>query len=162
MTFATSFRIDIKTLQNTFDVWNASIASVAAIAGITWSISLEPVNSYQTAVSASLGGNSLGISVPTPQDTIVLTILSATWNDASDDARIQTASDALLDGIESGAKARGTFVAYKDLNHAGAFQNPIDGYGPALKARLQAVSRKYDPYGLLQTAVPGGFKLFTP
>ena len=109
-----------------------------------------------------MGGNSLGISVPTPKDTIVLTILSATWNDAGDDAKIQTVSDALLNGIESGAKAQGTFVAYKDLNHAGEYQKPIDGYGAAEKAKLEAVSKKYDPYGLFQTAVPGGFKLVIP
>ena len=89
----------------------------------------------------------------------MLAILSATWNDPGDDARIQAASDALLGGIERGAKAQGTFVGYKDLNHAGAYQKPIDGYGAASKARLQAVSKKYDPYGIFQTAVPGGFKL---
>ena len=161
LTFATSFLNSLPTLQNTYSVWNASVADVAAIPGITWSLSIEPISASQTAVSTSLGGNSLGLSVPSPSDTIVIALLSATWNDAGDDARILTASNALLDGIESGAKARGTFNPYQDLNHAGAYQRPIDGYGAAAKARLQAVSRKYDPLALFQTVVPGGFKLFT-
>ena len=46
------------------------------------------------------------------------------------------------------------------LNYANDDQDPIGSYGSANVAKLQAASKKYDPTGLFQTNVPGGFKLF--
>lgn len=51
--------------------------------------------------------------------------------------------------------------SYKYLNYAYKTQQPIQGYGAASVAKLQAASKKYDPYQVFQKLVPGGFKLFT-
>jgi len=46
------------------------------------------------------------------------------------------------------------------LNYADRSQDPIAGYGAAIGADLRAVSRKYDPKGVFQESVPGGFRVF--
>lgn len=46
------------------------------------------------------------------------------------------------------------------MNYAYTSQDPIGSYGEENKAELQRVSNRYDPQGLFQKGVPGGFKLF--
>lgn len=46
------------------------------------------------------------------------------------------------------------------LNYAAQDQDPIASYGADSVERLKAASRKFDPQGLFQRNVPGGFKLF--
>jgi hypothetical protein len=46
------------------------------------------------------------------------------------------------------------------MNYAAKGDDVISSYGAANKAILQKASKKYDPHGLFQTGVPGGFKLF--
>jgi hypothetical protein len=48
---------------------------------------------------------------------------------------------------------------YRYLNYAFTHQDPIGSYGDESKARLQAVSSKYDPDGFFQHVVSGPFKL---
>ena len=43
---------------------------------------------------------------------------------------------------------------------AAGFQEIFPGYGPENHMRLQAIAQKYDPYGVFQTLMPGGFKVF--
>lgn len=46
------------------------------------------------------------------------------------------------------------------MNYASAGQPVIEGYGEENVRFLREVSRKYDPKGVFQRRVPGGFKLF--
>jgi len=68
---------------------------------------------------------------------------------------------AILEKIEKDSEARKTSAPFKFLNYSSQFQDPISSYGEENKKRLQAVSIKFDPEGLFQKSVPGGFKLFT-
>ena len=106
-----------------------------------------------------MGGNSLGLPLHFPTGALVLVSLSATWNESGDNDRVEAAANALLSGIIAASKAGGTFDRYIDLNHANTHQNPVAGYGPVVRAQLTAVSRAYDPEGVFQESVPGGFKL---
>lgn len=53
----------------------------------------------------------------------------------------------------------GTDVDFAYINYADKTQDPITTYGKENVAFLQEVSAKYDPEQVLQTRVPGGFKL---
>ncbi|KAK8097551.1 uncharacterized protein PG998_013037 [Apiospora kogelbergensis] len=48
----------------------------------------------------------------------------------------------------------------KDLDYAFSFQDPTGSYGHENRIKLQDTSQKYNPKGLFQPGVPGGFKLF--
>jgi hypothetical protein len=59
------------------------------------------------------------------------------------------------------ASAKGKLNRYVYLNYAYKGQKPITGYGSANVAKLESISRKYDPAQIFQNQVPGGFKLAT-
>lgn len=87
-------------------------------------------------------------------------LLLAYWTSREDDDRVSVACRQVLEDIRGVAAEKGTALGYVYLNYAAAFQRPLDSYGQENKRRLRDVSRKYDPEGLFQKGVPGGFKLF--
>lgn len=111
-----------------------------------------------TAKSATLGGNSLGLDPA--EGPLMLILLASIWTNPADDARIIDVQRVLIDRIGEAARARKLDSRFTYLNYAFAGQDPIGGYGEQNVARLRTTSRKYDPDGFFQKAVPGGFKLF--
>jgi hypothetical protein len=130
------------------------------VAGLVYTLTLEPLPPAITSKSAALGGNSLGLSPS--QGALVICLITISWDLPSDDAAIQTVAKSFIDSVNSAAQAAGLFNPYIYLNYADVDQLPIDSYGAQNKAKLQAASKKYDPLGIFQRAVPGGFKLFGP
>lgn len=57
------------------------------------------------------------------------------------------------------AKAQGVHDPFRFFNDAAPGQKPLQNYGEESYDRLNAASEKYDPEGVFQTLVPGGFKL---
>lgn len=45
------------------------------------------------------------------------------------------------------------------MNYDDKDQNPLESYGPENVAKIRAAAAKYDPDGIFQTLVPGGFKI---
>lgn len=66
----------------------------------------------------------------------------------------------MIEDIDAEAIQRGQAVPYKYLDYAWDFQDPIGSYGGGNVEKLKEVSKKFDPKGLFQKGVPGGFKLF--
>lgn len=105
------------------------------------------------------GGNVLGLENMT--EPLVLVLLTTQWSDAIDDVRVNAMAKAFFAELDAEAQGRNLTNSWTYLNYAAPFQDPIGGYGAVNKAKLQKISKKYDPRGLFQTGVPGGFKLFT-
>lgn len=38
-------------------------------------------------------------------------------------------------------------------------QDPLASYGPESVKKMKAAAKKYDPFGVFQKLVPGGFKI---
>ncbi|TVY40141.1 Bifunctional solanapyrone synthase [Lachnellula occidentalis] len=148
----------IPTLQKVFDIWNASVPAVADIPGMVWSITTQPINNAVLAKTVA-PGNSLGLPTTAPTGSFIIVELAATWSDAGDSVFVTAAANQLMANIKDAAKALGSFNRYIDLNHATTGQDPIAGYGSESKTKLLAASMKYDPKGVFQALVPGGFKL---
>ncbi len=145
-------------LNSAYSLWKNSSPRVADVSGILWTLSLQPLPPTVIAKAKAQGGNSLGLDPS--EGALVLCLLSASWSEASDDDIVEGAGKKLFDDIKQAAVSRGLFNKFEYLNYAASFQDPIAGFGPEIKKRLQAVSQKYDPTGFFQTTVPGGFKLF--
>lgn len=47
---------DLDMLNALYNVWNASIFDIAAVAGLSWSIGIQPINSAVTSNGAQKGG----------------------------------------------------------------------------------------------------------
>lgn len=146
-------------LNATYLRWNTSLTSVQEVPGIVWSISLEPLPPAIYA-RAPPGHNAMGLSSSERHErSLVVTLLSATWDNAADDTRVEEAAKALFSGIEADARALNAHHPFIYLNYAAKWQDPIASYGCENVERLQRISREVDPAGVFQNMVPGGFKI---
>ncbi|GKZ55691.1 hypothetical protein AnigIFM49718_000774 [Aspergillus niger] len=151
--------VTLPMLNATYLRWNSSLEAVRDIPGIVWSISLEPLPPAIYA-RAPPDHNVMGLSsTEHPERSLVVTLLSATWDDAADDSRVEEAAKVLFSGIESDAHALDAYHPFVYLNYAAQWQDPIASYGPEVIERLRRISREVDPTGVFQNMVPGGFKI---
>jgi hypothetical protein len=86
-------------------------------------------------------------------------LLSALWPDSEPNAKIEQLANQALSQINALANSKGLLQEFQYLNYAGPNQHPLQSYGRETLGFLEAVARKYDPHGVFQTRVPGGFKL---
>ena len=161
MTFSTSLLNDITMIQSAFNLWNTSTVDITSVPSVKWSMTLQPINRAIASKSYPVSGNSLGLPLDIPSGALVLLSLSTTWNDSSHSARVEASARKLRNSIISTFKAARTFNRYIDLNHADSHQDLIVGYGPAVWAHLNEVSKEYDPNGIFQNSVPGGIQITT-
>ncbi|KAL8993114.1 MAG: hypothetical protein Q9169_006594 [Polycauliona sp. 2 TL-2023] len=159
----TTFKVSRPFLDRVYALWNTTVPTIISIPGIQWSLSLQPIPPAITSRSLPLGGNSLGLD---PADgPLVNCLLTGTWNNTSDDELAQTTAVRLFDDIEKEARFQNKpslYNRYKYLNYADGSQDVVGGYGTNSKNRLRKVSKKYDPSGVFQRQVTGGFKLWKP
>jgi hypothetical protein len=119
---------------------------------------LEPIPSYTGAISKKQGGNVLGMEdvqsntiiwvfgVAVDGDEAALTIAQAELNKMT--ARVKQAAQSLNGDID---------LVY--LNYADETQDPIGSYGSENVQLIRDVDARYDPLGVFQTRIPGGFKV---
>lgn len=81
------------------------------------------------------------------------------WDNVADDALFRRLCVEALDELDEYAKSIGKYNPYIYLNYADTTQNPLRGYGDENVEFISQVAEKYDPAGVFQTLVPGGFKV---
>ena len=144
-------------LTESFQTWNKSIEAFSKIEGLEAILFFEPVPQvgYQ---NTPLGPNVLGLD----QDHggLVVVGVAVGWTNESDDALVTQVAQQIIAEIDEQAKELGEFFDFIYLNYAMNWQNVIGSYGAENVATLQKVSKKYDPNGVFQKGVPGGYKLF--
>lgn len=146
-------------LEAVHDAWSTSVAAVTAVKGVTWSLSLEPLP--PAIYERHANDNAMGLTGRGGK-TLVVTLLTALWSDAADDATVEAAGEKLFEDIKGAAQKLGEYDPYLYLNYAntaGWQGSPITSYGWGSAARLRQTSAKVDPSGVFQKKVPGGFKL---
>lgn len=80
------------------------------------------------------------------------------WDSAEDDDLFQRLCEEASAELSDYAKSIGKFNEYIYLNYADKTQNPLRGYGDENVEYIKEVAARYDPEGVFQTPVPGGFK----
>jgi len=90
----------------------------------------------------------------------IVTLLTPRWTDAAYDDRMYAAGRKWLQMVKNATTAMGTDHRFMYLNFASGFQNPFCGYGQDNVDFLRQTAKKYDPTGVFQTLLPGGFKVF--
>ena len=155
----TTFKNDLSFLYTVYEKFSSTIHQIENLKEITWLLTFQPIVPTITSKSIAQGGNSQGLD---PSDgPLVNLMLGSSWTEAADDGLVNEIASKFIADVETLAREKGVYHRFVYLDYADKTQNPIDGYGEANKQRLQAVSKKYDPQGLFQKGVPGGFKLFT-
>ncbi|TKA59569.1 hypothetical protein B0A55_11286 [Friedmanniomyces simplex] len=151
--------VGLRLQARTISTEDTTVQALIGVPNIAYSLSFQPVPTIITSKAATRGGNSLGLTAA--DGNLFNLLLTVSWDTQADDALIDQQAKALFDQSETMAKQMGLYNEYLYLNYAAPWQDPISGCDAAVKAQLQAVSKKYDPRGVFQTQVPGGFKVFT-
>ncbi|KAI1346811.1 FAD-binding domain-containing protein [Xylaria sp. FL0043] len=151
-----TFPISGDVLTKVHSLWKKSTSSLASChPNITGVLSFQSIPPPPAPNSPQ---NSLPFAPSsTPQNNLVLALLSFNWPQATETKAIESAARKLADSIQL---LVGDSTKFKYLNYAGAWQDPIGGYGKAAKEELRQVSKLYDPNGFFQKFVKGGFKLY--
>ncbi|KAL4748946.1 hypothetical protein BDW72DRAFT_195293 [Aspergillus terricola var. indicus] len=145
----------VDMLNATYLRWKSSLPAIEDVRGIMWSVSLEPLPPAIYARAPTK--NALGLSDTTGSQ--VVTLLSVSWEDETDDKRVQNTARALFKGIEEDARRLNSYEPFLYLNYAAPWQDPITSYGEKSIEMLRRVSRDVDPEGLFRVGMPGGFKI---
>ncbi|KAI4118823.1 MAG: hypothetical protein LQ345_001216 [Seirophora villosa] len=149
---------DADFLAQVFRIANTTLQSFAGVPGLAYALVYQPLPSAITSRAADSGGNPLGLDPASgPQ---VLAMQTIQWTSAADDALINRGAREIWRQADELAVERGLMRDWVYLNYAAPDQDPLGSYGEGNVRVLREVSRKYDPTGLFQTSVPGGFKLW--
>lgn len=89
----------------------------------------------------------------------IIMMIAPRWEDGSYDDIISAAVELAVARIQQITKSAHTDDQYQYMNYAGGFQDPIAGYGEASTAFLHATRMRYDPRGIFQHRMSGGFKI---
>ncbi|KAF7310364.1 FAD-binding protein [Mycena chlorophos] len=147
-----------ETLPTIFEVANATLSAATQPAGmLLWSVAFEPLPTKYTQWGDRNGGNVLGTEPSQGNAFIVLMSATAASADAND--AVESISQQLMANINAEMQRRGLLHAFQYANYADASQNVLPSYGAANVQRLKNASAKYDPKGVFQNQVPGGFKI---
>jgi hypothetical protein len=140
-----------------YELSDSVAQELANVVGLIFTYALQPLPHVLYSKSAATGGNVLGLD--RFDEDLINVLYTVSWTLATDNARVETAMKELEAEIHTKEKEMGIFNEWLYLNYAAGWQDPIKGYGAANVAFMKGVSRNYDPIGVFQKAVPGGFKL---
>lgn len=124
--------------------------------GIKWVFALEPLPAATYEYGA--GKNVLGTS--TIDGNGFVFFLTASWADAGVNDEADAIAQKIMATVNRAAKERDLLRRFVYINYADLSQDPFGSYGDENRAFLQKVSKEYDPDGVFQKMVPGGFKLW--
>ncbi|KAI1143675.1 FAD binding domain-containing protein [Hypoxylon sp. FL0543] len=120
----------------------------------------QPLPSYMAQVSRQRGGNMLGLdSVPY---NAILWSCGAGVDPSEGEAAFAVAQAetlAFTAQIKELTKSLGGDMDFIYLNYADGSQDPLGNYGAANIQHIRDVAAAYDPTGVFQSRIPGGFKI---
>ncbi|OJJ60367.1 hypothetical protein ASPSYDRAFT_42095 [Aspergillus sydowii CBS 593.65] len=102
-------------------------------------------------------GNVLGLE--RFDENMIQVLYDYTWEEEDDDGVFQRLAEESLNELDDYARDAGKYNEYVYLNYADGSQNPLSGYGDESVEYMREVAQRYDPDGVFQTQVPGGFKV---
>jgi hypothetical protein len=105
--------------------------------------------------------NSMGFAPDSkPETNLVFLEVLFMFDDGKASEGLYKGLKDFIEKFEELAEEEGVRHSFKYLNFAAWFQDPLGGYGQEQKKELRKVAKKYDPEGVFQKQVTGGFKLF--
>ncbi|KAI1267907.1 FAD-binding domain-containing protein [Xylariaceae sp. FL1019] len=119
---------------------------------------LQPLPSYRFAIGKENGGNVLGLENIT-QNALLWTAGVGVYSTDSPLAEAEEMARQMADDMQAYAKEVGADMEFVYMNYADSSQDPIATYGEGNVQFMRDVAAKYDPSGVFQTLVSGGFKI---
>jgi hypothetical protein len=119
---------------------------------------LQPFPAYIGGVSQASGGNMLGLD-GMESNAVIWSILVAVDADETAFALAKLETSKMSERIRQYAESVQGKMDFVYLNYADVIQDPLGSYGAANVQHMRDVAAKYDPTGIFQTRIPGGFKI---
>ena len=154
--FTGTYGISADLLTQFFDVCNNTLYDFDVPHGVFWDLAFEPLPTE--FVSHGAGTNSLGTS-PSDGNSMIL-LISSLWPDTASNAEVHAKASELISRLNGAALSMGMQRPFRYANYADYTQAPFRSYGQSNYESLRRTARKYDPKGVFQEKVPGGFKLY--
>ncbi|ROT37823.1 FAD-binding domain-containing protein [Sodiomyces alkalinus F11] len=146
------------SLLGTFhEKWQKAVEALKDADGFIFTLGMHPLTRTLLENSAKAGGNAKAI--PPSDGPLLIILINPIWNAQQDDSRIFAYIRNLVAEFRQLASEKGLLHRYIFTNYADAVDSAIAGYGEESVAKLREASKKYDPEGVFQKGVPGGFKL---
>ena len=133
-----------------FKIWEQALNKVSKVEGIFVEFLIQPH-------PVTKGTNMFGLTPGKTDDVMV--DMTAAYNNESDDALVKSVITDIVKKQRAILKQNGHLMDFIYLNYADTSQKVFQSWGANNVAKLKAVSKKYDPKGVFQKHVPGGFKL---
>lgn len=140
-----------------YEKWQNTLSKVKDSEGFIFSFGFHPITKALLEASQRAGGNAMDI--PPSDGPLFVVLINPVWKLAEDDTSIFTEVEHLVAELRDLARDKGLLHRYIFTNYGYSKDDVIAGYGKESMSRLRAASQKYDPEGIFQNAVPGGFKL---
>ncbi|KAL1625202.1 hypothetical protein SLS56_007397 [Neofusicoccum ribis] len=173
-----TFQNDASIMHKAVELFNAMVAKLNPDGGDWLTLTMfQPLPALFAERSVARGGNMLGLdqspenhiresSSPntynnTVADAIGIAVFMCYcgWKGAERDAAFEDAERELITSLKAFAASKGKDHPYIYLPYAYKDQKPLEGYPAVNIEKIRAAARKYDPEGVFQTMVPGGFKI---
>lgn len=119
---------------------------------------LQPLPSYRWPLGRHGGGNVLGLD-HLSNNALLYTAGVGVFADAAPLEAVHAQLKAMGAKVADFAKSMQGDMNFVYLNYAGSEQDPLGAYGVSNIKLMKDVAAKYDPTGVFQTRVPGGFKI---
>jgi hypothetical protein len=111
-----------------------------------------------TAVSPRKGGNILGLA-DNQENAIIMTAGAAVLSDEAALAVAMAELQMTAAQMKEMSKSMNGDMDFIYINYADASQDPIGSYGPDNVQYMRDIATSYDPDGVFQSRIPGGFKV---
>ncbi|KAI1118681.1 FAD-binding domain-containing protein [Nemania sp. NC0429] len=119
---------------------------------------LQPLPSYRWPIGRQQGGNILGLDY-LENNALLYTAGFGVWVDSAPLETAHKELKAMAAKVADFAKSVQGDMDFIYLNYAGSEQDPLGTYGASNVKIMKDVAAKFDPTGVFQTRVAGGFKI---
>ncbi|KAF1961658.1 FAD-binding domain-containing protein [Byssothecium circinans] len=147
--------VSAEYMSRAWELSDIAVKELVLVVGIAFTLTYQPLP--QVLYSKDSSSNVLGLD--RFRDDLINILFVVTWTLPTDNERVYARLQRLENDLVALAENRGIANEWLYLNYAAQWQKPIASYGTANVAFLKGVSKSYDPAGIFQNAVPGGFKL---
>lgn len=166
------FKADSRLIQEAYDTTlelHREIVALGLEGGISFVPGLQPIHAVTTQESLARGGNLFNLpqkftSGPgaafsaIPHDSIMFFFQA----DFSTPELLSAAApliNAAVSRFEKRVEQLNAETPWRYMNYSDVSQDPLSSYGSEALTLLRHVSHRYDPEGVFQSRVPGGFKI---
>ncbi|RYP51844.1 hypothetical protein DL768_002920 [Monosporascus sp. mg162] len=151
----TTLYLDRETYVGLVNVISKFVPRVQGVQSGTLALMAQPISKSMAEASRERGGDPMNV---TPRDQLWAAV-NIGWSLESDDDTVYQILQDCVAAVDEYVKVQGVFDGFRFINDAYTNQQPFRSYGEDSWSRLKDVHQQYDPMGVFQHLVPGGFKL---